>query len=391
MPKFPHASETALSLSDQVFSRLAAKAQTIEGELYPLHVGDTYRAPIPEARAEAQHHDDHEQLHGYAPVQGIPALVDAIGERLEHSYGVRPDRGSIQVMSGATAGLSVTIHALVDPGDEVLLPAPFWPLIRGIIARRGAVPVQVPLFDRLADPTFDVEKALEAKITSRTTAIYINTPNNPTGVILPPEVIRAMLRVAQKHQLWVFSDEAYEELWFEGERPRPVWTYPEAKDRVITNHTLSKSYGLAGARIGFAHGPNDIMKVIRSSQTFTTYCQARPMQHSAVAALSHGDAWLQEARSLYGEASRLCAEHLGVSPPPGGTFLFFDAAPWLKDSDESSLPFLEKALDYGVLLTPGSACGEAYARWVRLCFTSVPIEKLREALERLRPLLSSRT
>ena len=112
------------------------------------------------------------------------------------------------------------------------------------------------------------------------------------------------------------------------------------------------------------------------------------MQHAAVAALRHGDSWLREARSLYGEASRLCAEHIGVRPPPGGTFLFFDASPWLEASDESSLPFLERALDAGVLLTPGSACGKDYARWVRLCFTSVPIEKLREALERLRPVLA---
>ena len=389
MPKYPNASETALSLSDQVFSRLAAKAQALEGELYPLHVGDTYRAPILEARAESQLHADHERLHGYAPVQGIPALVDAIGDRIESNCGVRPDTRSIQVMSGATAGLGVTIHALVDPGDEVLLPAPFWPLIRGIIARRGATPVQVPFFDRVDDPNFDVEGALESKITPRTAALYINTPNNPTGAILPPRVIQAMLRVAERHQLWVFADEAYEELWFEGDRPRPVWTYPEAADRVITNHTLSKSYGLAGARIGFAHGPKEIMRVIRSSQTFTTYCQARPMQHAAVAALRHGDDWLREARALYGEASRLCAETLGVAAPPGGTFLFFDASRWLSPSDESSLPFLERALDAGVLLTPGSACGKDYARWVRLCFTSVPLDKLREALERLRPVLSS--
>jgi len=290
-------------------------------------------------------------------------------------------------MSGATAGRSVVVTALWDPGDEVLLPSPFWPLIRGIIARRGAVPVQIPFFDRVDNPGFDVESELESRITERTSALYINTPHNPTGAMLSPATIEAMLRVAARHDLWVISDEAYEEIYFGGERPRPVWMYPQAQGRTIANHTLSKSYGLAGARIGFCHGPSEAMRVIRSSQTFGTYCAPRPMQTAATQALRLGDGWLEEARNLYGEAARLSAEAIGIPTPTGGTFLFFDASPWLSPSDESSLPFLERALEAGVLLTPGSACGDAYRRWVRLCFTSVPLGALEVALDKLSPLI----
>ncbi len=387
MPRFPHASSTSLSLSDQVFSRLAAKARQRGGDIAPLHVGDTYRAPILEAQAQAQHTDAHQKLHGYAPVQGLPALIAAFRARLRHSYGAEVEAENIQVMSGATSGLSVVITALCDPGDEVLLPSPFWPLIRGIIARRGAVPVQVPLFDRLIDSSFDVEAELESRINDRTCALYINTPHNPTGAMLSPQTIEAMLRVAERHDLWVISDEAYEEIYFCGERPKPVWMYPGAHGRTIANHTLSKSYGLAGARIGFSHGPADAMRVIRSSQTFGTYCAARPMQTAATQALQRGDGWLTDARSLYGQAAQLAADRIGVPAPPGGTFLFFDASPWLRPDDENALPFLERALEAGVLLTPGSACGEAYQRWVRLCFTSVPLDALELALDKLGPLL----
>ena len=111
---------------------------------------------------------------------------------------------------------------------------------------------------------------------------------------------------------------------------------------------------------------------------------------AATQALLHGDGWLEEARRLYGEAAKLSADAIGVEAPAGGTFLFFDASKWLNGGDTSALPFLERALDAGVLLTPGSACGEAYQNWVRLCFTSVPIDELRAALEKLAPILEGR-
>jgi N-succinyldiaminopimelate aminotransferase len=247
--------------------------------------------------------------------------------------------------------------------------------------------VQIPFFDRVDEPGFDVEAELESRVTDRSAALYINTPHNPTGAILRPATIRAMLRVAERHDLWVISDEAYEEIYFGDERPRPVWTYPEGRGRVVATHTLSKSYGLAGARIGFTHGPEEAMRAIRSAQTFSTYCAARPMQVAAAAALRHGEGWVKEARALYREAAELTARTLGVPRPPGGTFIFFDASDMLDAHDESALPFLERALDAGVLMTPGSACGDAYHRWVRLCFTSVPRSDLERALARLRPLL----
>jgi N-succinyldiaminopimelate aminotransferase len=111
------------------------------------------------------------------------------------------------------------------------------------------------------------------------------------------------------------------------------------------------------------------------------------MQLGAARALAEGDAWLAESRRLYAEAGRAAAAVLGVAPPRGGTFLFFDASPYLAPDDATALPFLERCLSAGVLLTPGSACGREYARWVRLCFTSVPLPELRAALALLAPLL----
>ena len=373
-------------LSDRVFGALVAKARGRGGTVYPLHVGDTYLDPLPAARAEAQRAEQHSRLHNYAPVQGEPALLDAIVERLARRPGVDVDREDIQVVAGATSGFNVVSQVLLDPGDEVLLLAPFWPLIRGIVACRGATPIEVPFFDRLDDAHFDAERAIEAAITPRTVAIYVNTPHNPTGRALDDAVVSAIARVAKRHDLWVLADEAYEEIWFGSAPPRPIWVRADLAERTIAVHTLSKGYGLAGARVGFVHGPRAVMPSVRSVQTFLTYCAPRPMQLGAARALREGDAWLAEARALYAEAGRRAAATLGVRAPDGGTFLFFDASPWLAP-DEPLLAFLERCLDAGVLLTPGSASGRDYARWARLCFTAVPPDELDRALERLGAVL----
>ncbi len=353
--------------------------------MFALSVGDTYRSPHPAARAEAQHEADHPGLHQYAPVRGVPVLLDAIEARLAE-VGRAVPRDNIQVMSGATAGLSVVINTLFEPGDEVLLPAPFWPLIRGIIAARGAKPVQVPLYDRL--DAIDVEKTLEAAVTDKTAALYVNTPHNPTGVVLDTAVIDAMVRVCKRHDLWLLTDEAYQDLWFDDTRPTPVWARDDVQDRYVASHTLSKSYGLAGARVGYTHGPESVMKAIRGVQTFATYCAPRPMQHAAAVALREAGGWLEEARAEYSAAAAKVASLLGIGKPRGGTFVLFDATPYFREGETDAMGFLGRALDAGVLLTPGASCGADYASWVRLCFTSVSPKDLDEALERLKPILA---
>lgn len=386
MPRFPETASSAASLSDRVFSRLAARAKDHPGPIHPLHVGDTYREPIELARAEAQRTEQHPRLHNYAPVQGQPELLDAIEAHLKRRGDCLVDRDCLQVTSGATAGLSVVCDALLEPGDEVLLPAPFWPLIRGIISKRGATPVQVPFFDRYRDDDFDAEAALESAVTERTAAIYMNTPHNPTGRMLDDATVAAIARVAERHDLWILADEVYEELYFYGEPPMPVWARADYQLRTVAVHSMSKAYGLAGSRVGWAHGPHEAMKAVRGVQTFTTYCAPKPLQIGAAAALREGDGWLAEARAAYKSAGLAVAQTLGVEPPDGGTFVFFDVSPNLRDG-EDGLGLLERCLDAGVLLTPGAACGVDYENFVRLCFTSVPPAQLQEALDLLKPIL----
>jgi len=385
MARFPAPSPTTATLSDAVYSGLAAKARAHPGPVYALQVGDTWLEPPACARAEAQRAADHPRLHAYSPVQGEPVLLEAIQARLLARDGVRVERDDLQVMLGATAGLAVVVDTLFDPGDEVIVLAPYWPLIRGMVASRGAVPVEVPFFDRLGRPGFDPEAAVARAIGPRTAGIYVNTPNNPTGRVLPAEVVSALAHLAREHGLWVVSDDVYEDLCYVERRP-PIWTHPDLRGRTLATHSFSKAYALAGARVGFTHGPSEVMRAVRGVQTFKTYCAARPFQHAAARALTEGDAWLAGTRATYADAGRRAAAALGVPAPEAGSFLFFDAAPFFRPGE--SLPgFLERCLDEaGVLLTPGAAAGEAYGTFVRLCTTAVPPPELDGALAGLRRL-----
>src|SRR5690606_27392437 len=124
-------------------------------------------------------------------------------------------------------------------------------------------------------------------ITPRTVALYVNSPHNPTGRILPPAVVDAMVRVARRHGLWLVVDEAYQDLYF-GEAPVPIWSRDDVQEIYVASHTLSKSYGLAGARIGYLHGAPAAMGAIAAVQAFSTYCAARPMQLGAARVLDEG-------------------------------------------------------------------------------------------------------
>jgi N-succinyldiaminopimelate aminotransferase len=128
------------------------------------------------------------------------------------------------------------------------------------------------------------------------------------------------------------------------------------------------------------------MEIIRGVQTFYSYCAPRPMQFGAAAALRHGDGWLAEMRATYARAGRAAAHALQIPEPEGGTFLFFDLAPFIRKG-ETPTAVLERCVDAGVMLTPGTACGTAFERWARLCFTSVPEPELHEALVQLRSAL----
>lgn len=387
MPRFPHTMPHCSSLSDETFKHLVKKAVALNKPVYSLHLGDTYLEPLSSAQAEAQKTSDHERLHNYSATRGEPALLHAAANRLNALKPHTPiNVDQIQIVPGATAALNTIALTLFEPGDEVLLLAPYWPLMQGMLKAHRLHAIEVPFFTELDHPGFDAYQTLKAHITSRTSAIYLNTPNNPTGCIATDEHLNAIARLAAEHDLWVLCDEAYEDLVFEGPFV-PAWTRADLQPRSIVVHTVSKSYALAGARTGYVHGPEKVMHAIQNIQTFHTYCASKPMQMAAARALCEGEAWLTETRRLYHAAAQHTAQMLDLPVPHAGTFFFFDVKKYFNPG-ETLLMFLERCLAEGVLLTPGTACGKHYDTWIRLCFTCLPPDQLHHALVRLRSVFS---
>ncbi|HEX5656497.1 MAG TPA: pyridoxal phosphate-dependent aminotransferase, partial [Polyangiales bacterium] len=286
MPRHPRFSQVADGLSPLVYTSLLGLARDSGNEVFALNVGDTHLEPASVASVSALAEARFPGMHRYADVRGEPALLDAIVHDLT-TRGRAVPRERIQVTPGGTSGLDLACRTLLEPGDEVILLAPYWPLIRGILSACGAVVRELPFFDRLR--SVDVRATLESALTERTVAIYVNSPNNPTGVVLDDGEIDTLASFVAANDLWLLSDEAYERLHYTANAPAAVWLHPSLRERALVMHTLSKSYGISGERIAYLHGPEQVMSALSGLSTFTNYCAARPMQIAAAQVLTSAD------------------------------------------------------------------------------------------------------
>ena len=373
MPRPPCVAEPVAAMPGAVYSPLGERMRTRSGPVYPLHVGDTWREPFAGGRMQDLLQSEHADLNRYTETRGIPELLDAIVEKVRARNRVACERESVIVTGGATAGLAQAVGALVDPGDEVLILAPFWPLVRGIVQSWRARPVEVPFFDRVDSPETAVEAVAE-RASARSVALYVSTPSNPTGRVLPEAWLAALAEWARRRELWLIADEVYEDLVYRGAHVSIARFAPE---RTVTAWSFSKAYGMAGYRAGYLAGPPALIAEIHKLHTHSTYSCATPSQRAALAALRGGEAWLAETRELYRRAGDDVARQLGLAPPEGSTFLFLDVADRL--DGRGMLGFLEDVFEDGVVLAPGASSGSDYGGWVRLCYTAVSPERAAEA------------
>lgn len=373
MPRPPNASPAAAAIKGSVYSSLLHKLATHKGEVYPLHVGDTWKLPPEGCRIGNLKSTDHKGLNQYTAPQGMPALVDAV---LERAAAEGPtERSQVVITGGATAGLAAAVGAIVSPGDDVLILAPHWPLIDGIVRMFGGRPVTVPFLGAVDSPEFAVA-AVRASATPKTVALYINTPNNPTGRVIPRAWLEALAELARKQNLWLLFDEVYEDYQYEGVHTPGRALAPE---RAFGVHSFSKAYGMAGNRCGWIVGPAPSMSEVLKLHTHTTYSAPTASQLVALRVLQGaGVAWLKEAREDYRQAGRGAAAILSVPEPEGSTFLFLDVSKRLGEG--GLMKFLEACADEGLFLAPGPSFGP-YPTHVRVCYTAARPEIVMRGVE----------
>lgn len=324
----------------------------------------------------------------YVASQGIPAFRKAIAEKLSRENGLSydPDREIVATASGKLA-LYIALESLLDPRDEVLYLEPAWVSYRPLIELIGGCPVAVSLSP--ADNFAVRSTLLERKITPRTKAILINSPNNPTGRVLGPEELQVIHEVALKHDLWVISDEIYEHLVYDGHRHVSIATLPEMRDRTVVVNGMSKAYAMTGWRIGYLAAPSVLSEQILKVQQHVVTCAASFGQIAATEALQGPQDCVKTMRQEYDKRRRRIAEALnsipGVRCPlPEGAFYFF---PEVDYKDYDSWQIAEYLISEAhVAVTPGQAFGEAARKNIRLTYAT-SMANLLEAVERMRRAL----
>lgn len=327
----------------------------------------------------------------YTASGGIPELKAAICGRLAKDRGLTYEPGEIIVSNGAKHVLYNLFQVLLNPGDEVLIPAPYWVSYVEQVRLAGGIPALVP-----TDPAtgFEVDPAaIQARITSRTRALLINSPSNPTGEILDEDVLGRIGAIAQAHGLVVVSDEIYSRLTYDGSAaPSIVAVVPELRPQTVVIDGVSKSYSMTGWRIGYAAAPRDLIKAMEDLQSHSTSNPNSIAQKAALAALDGPDDAVTAMRRSF-EARRdlmvkLINEIPGVAcrTPRGAFYVFPNVSgligrSWqgraITDSTALSRLFLEEA---GVGVVPGAAFGQE--GFLRLSYATSE-DKIEEGLSRI--------
>lgn len=273
----------------------------------------------------------------YAPGKGIPELRQAIAAHQQRFYGLAPDPDTeIIVTTGATEAIAASLMALVGPGDEVLTFEPFYDSYGAIIGLSGATHVTAPL---LAPDFMPDLAALEDAFSSRTRAVLINNPHNPTGAVFPADVLQRVVDLARQHGAIIITDEVYEHLTF-GVRHIPVATLPGAAERTITISSAGKTFSFTGWKVGWLSGPEHLVSAIRTVKQFLTYSSGTPFQSAIATGLGLPDSFYEDIAVTLGKkrdilSDGLRAAGLDVFTPKGTYFVNVDTSPLgIRDSVE---------------------------------------------------------
>lgn len=315
----------------------------------------------------------------YTPVAGTVELRSEIQAKLLRDNGLEYEVTDIVVGTGAKQCLYNALSAILDPGDEVLIPAPAWVSYPEMVAMAGGVPVMV---NGKAEDGFLVSAEELAKhVTAKTKAIILNSPNNPTGCVLDRELLEGYAKLAVEKELFVISDEIYEKLIYDGKKHVSIASLGEdIKAQTIVINGVSKSYAMTGWRIGYAAGPKTVIKAMSSFQSHTTSNANSIAQHAAAVALTNGEKFMHESFMEFTARRNLMyqmlssIEGLSCNLPSGAFYMMLNVSSLfgksingkvINGSDDFASALLENQM---VAVVPARAFGDD--RFVRLSYAT---------------------
>ena len=324
----------------------------------------------------------------YAPSSGIPELRQAIVEKVRKKNGIPADDDSPIVVNGGMHGLFCSFATLLDPGDEVLMFSPYWTPIVDVIAYNGAVPVLVPTEEARHD---GITASLVRRLTPRTKILYWNSPTNPTGVVFSRAEVAEVSSFVRDHGLALISDEAYEDLIYEGEPHVSPASFPGMPERTFSVFTLSKTFSMTGWRAGYVLVPKRWRRAMQTIVLYSINGVSTPTQWAALEALTMPEDFLEEAREGYRRrrdtlVTGLKSAGFEIEPPRAALYLFPRIPPGLgADSAAAAQALLDSAR---VATVPGIVFGPEGEGHLRFSF-SVPEETIAGGVEALKALAAT--
>jgi aspartate aminotransferase len=308
----------------------------------------------------------------YTQTQGIAPLRERLQKDLSKEIG--RDVGEVLITSGVSGGLLLAILALINPGDEAIFLDPYFVMYKHLLTIAGGKSVIV---DSYPDFRFHADR-VEKAITPRTKVLILNSPSNPTGVVMTAAEVQSAVELAKKHDLLILSDEIYEPFLYDAERglPSPAKLY----DRTILLRGFSKSHAMTGWRLGYAAGPAEIISQMTKLQQYTFVCPPTPLQHAALAAL---DVPMNDAVAAYRRKRDIICQGLEKKfqlVKPQGAFYVFPAAP----GGSTASDFVTRAIDNNVLIIPGNVFSERDTHF-RISYATTDA-KLKQGVEILNSL-----
>ncbi len=318
----------------------------------------------------------------YTSNYGTPELRAGISGYLKAREGLDYDPANqILITVGVSEGMDLAMRAILNPGDEVIVPEPCYVSYKPCVQLAGGVPVVVPTY---ADTAFSVTPdQIELAITDRTKAILISYPTNPTGAVATRETLQKIADLACEHDLYLISDEIYDRLTYNGKHTC-VPTLGGAYERTIYLNGFSKAYAMTGWRIGYAAGSPEIIETMMKIHQYTMMCAPTMAQAAALEALQHCDEDSREMVEQFNARRRVMVKGLNDAGldclMPGGAFYAF---PSIKSTGLSSEEFCERLLfEEKVAAVPGSAFGDCGRGHIRCCYAT-SIDKIEQAIERI--------
>lgn len=325
---------------------------------------------------------------GYSPWPGYPELREAIANKLKGDNAIPARPEEILVTVGAEEAVFLAIMALLNPGENMLVPEPRYTPYDMTVGLAGASVISVPTD---LDNQFQLDPdRLEKRISQRTKALLVITPNNPTGQVLDDETMRALARLAVKHDLAVISDELYEKIVCEGVRNPSLASLPGMAERTVTINGFSKTYCMTGWRVGYLHGPETLVKAMIPLKYTLTISAPSMCQMGALAALTGPQDCVEEFNRIYEERRAVVLESLArmglaYGPARGAFYVYAQVEGLSSSSFEFCQELLEKEK---VLVFPGTAFGAGGEGFIRISLLA-STEKISEAMGRMEKFVAA--